>query len=59
MKTVLFFAASGLLALLAGIFVMLSGSIISNVYEIIVGAFLVTAGLSSIGWSVIIRNRQL
>lgn len=59
MKSVLFFAASGMLALLAGIFVMLSGSIISNVYEIVIGAALVVAGLSSIGWSVIARNRHL
>jgi uncharacterized membrane protein HdeD (DUF308 family) len=59
MKSVLVFAASGMLALLIGIFLMVSGNLTSNMVEAVVGVVFILSGLSSIGWSVIKRNKNL
>ena len=59
MKSVLVFAASGMLALLIGIFLMVSGSLTSNMVKAVIGVALILSGLTSIGWSVIKRNKNL
>jgi uncharacterized membrane protein HdeD (DUF308 family) len=59
MKSVLVFAASGMLALLIGIFLMVSGNLTSNMVEAVVGVVFILSGLSSIGWSAIKRNKNL
>lgn len=59
MKAVLLFAASGMLALLIGIFMLVLGNLTSNLPETYVGAIFILSGLTSIGWSVIARNKNL
>lgn len=59
MKSVLVFAASGMLALLIGIFLMVSGSLTSNMVKAFIGVAFILSGLSAIGWSVIKRNKNL
>ncbi|MCH4269907.1 MAG: hypothetical protein LKF80_16075 [Brevundimonas sp.] len=59
MKSVLVFAASGMLALLIGIFLMVSGSLTSNMVKAVIGVAFILSGLSAIGWSVIKRNKNL
>lgn len=59
MKLVLVCAASGMLALLIGIFMLVSGNLTSNLIETYAGAVFILGGVSSIGWSVIVRNKNL
>lgn len=59
MKAVLLFAVSGMLALLIGIFMLVLGNLTSNLPETSIGALFILSGLSSIGWSIIARNKNL
>lgn len=59
MKAVLLFAVSGMLALLIGIFMLVLGNLTSNLPETYAGVFFIVFGLSSIGWSVVARNKNL
>jgi len=59
MRNVLIFAVAGMLALLLGIFSMVSGNLTENPVVASAGFVGIAAGLGLIGWSVVDRNRRL
>lgn len=58
MRNVLIFAASGMLVLFLGIFLMVFGNLTESPVAYL-GYVAIPVGLGLIGWSVIDRNRKL
>lgn len=59
MRRVLIMAVVGMLSLLLGIFLLISGNLTLNSTSVYLGFAIIAAALGLLGWSVVLRNRGL